>query len=204
MNGDTRNAIAEAALNVTRHIHDGRYEAVIVSGASHQLSRALLALAWGARYPGVAVPKVFALGDEANSLLYKVAVPGEEPSEFREWMDAHLPDLGAMRDRRLCLVDDFAMQGYKFRGIRASLRALGFRDVAFAFFAAMGDTELGSEAFVGIRSESAVSELHRLAQNIQDYPEADQLVRHEFGAPFEEYRKIALQELRDIGKAMKR
>ncbi len=61
--------IATASLNVARHIHDGAYEGVIVSGGSHEVSRALLALAWGTLYPGTSMPHEFVLDSEANALM---------------------------------------------------------------------------------------------------------------------------------------
>lgn len=201
---DLHDDIALAALEVAGHVREGGFEGVVVSGASHQLSRALLALAWGVLYPKTPLPRVYPLDDDANALLYKVTSPGEDPAEFREWMHTQAPELEASRGKKLIMVDDFAIQAYKYRGIRESLQRLGFSDVSFAFFAALENTELGADAFVGIRSEAVTTELLRMAQNIQDQPEPEQLLLHEFGARMERYRERTLRELRDIGQRMKR
>jgi hypothetical protein len=184
-------------------VHDGGYAAVIVSGGSHRLSRALLALGWGVLYPGEAIIRVFPLGDAANRMLYKHEEDEAPDSDgFEWWLHANLPELEASKHDRLVFVDDFALTGEKFRGVRTSLAVHGFRDVRFAFFAAPPGTELTPEAYVGTRDDDAVAELHRLSQHIQGKEGMDELL-DEVKPEADRLRTEALDELRGIGRAMR-
>ena len=202
MNDETRSTIARAALAVARHIHDGGYEAVIISGGSHQLSQSLVALGWGVLYPDEPIVRQFVLDREGNRLLYKSHAPDAYPTDFTVWADAHVPGLANAKDARLCFVDDFAIGGEKHRGVRAALELLGFADVGYAYFAAKEDTEL-DDAFVGIRSVEAVAELRHLAERIQGKEDPAEIL-NDIHPEAVRLRAEALGELRDIGREMRR
>jgi len=206
----TRILIARAALAVARRVHDGGFRAVVVSGGSHQLSRALLALGWGTLYPDEPMPRTFVLDAAANLLLYKHTAPDEaggfhpDAEDFRAWMHAHTPELEGFRDQPLAFVDDFSFSGAKYRDLREFFpRDHGFTRVSFFFFAADADTELGGDAFAAIRSAEAVGELHRLGQHIQSKESVDELV-DDVRPEAQRLRAEALDELRDIRREMRK
>lgn len=211
MNDATRTAIADAALKVARHVHDGGFEAVIVSGGSHQLARSLLALGWGVQYPGERMPKTFVLDEEANDLLYKQTRPDPkgvfrpDKEGFRTWIDAHAPGLGELRDRPLVYVDDFALTGVKYTDLlRFFPEEHEFSRMSYAFFAVKENARyLTKDTFVGVADDEALTELHRLGQHIQGKEGMHDIlgdIRHEA----ERLRSEALNELRDIGRSMRR
>lgn len=195
-------AAAQAALNVAKHIHDTKFDGIIVSGGSHEISRGLFALAWGALYPGTRLPHEYVLDEEANALLYKRHATAAYPKEFEEWMSRKIPDLAAAKEQSLCFLDDFALSGEKYRGVGFALRLLGYTNIRFAYFAAKEDTELGKNAFVGERSTELVSELRHLGQHIQGKADAIELLD---GVAREAHRlrAEAIDELRDVGLKMK-
>lgn len=194
---------ARSALEVARHIHDGQYEGVIVSGGSHEVSRALFALGWHALYPDTPLPHVFALGSRQNAQLYKRDATASYPQEFEEWMDARMPELAAAKEQRLCVLDEFAFQGEKHRVLGFKFRLLGFKDVHFAFYAAPEDLELGRDAVIGGRSPELVRYLRELGQHIQGKEDVQEIL-----APVrleaDRLRSEALRELREIGGELKR
>jgi hypothetical protein len=201
---DTRDEIASAALAVAEYLKSGDYAAAIVSGGSHQLSHALLALGWKVKYPGTPMPKVFVLDAEANRMLYKREVDEAPDMEgFLAWMRAHVPNLEQLKREPLLFVDDYALQGEKYRELRNLLpHVYGFEQVDFAFFAAKEHTELGRDSFVGVRSDGAVAELYRLGQHVQGKEHADELLEG-IEESAQKLRGYALDELRDIGRRMR-
>lgn len=206
----TRALIARAALAVARRVHDGGFRAVVVSGGSHQLSRSLLALGWGTLYPEEQMPATFVLDGTANILLYKHTAPDEQgvlhpdAQDFRAWLHANAPELEELRDQPLAFVDDFSFSGAKYRDLREFFpRDHGFTRVAFLFFAADTDTELGEDAFAAVRSAEAVGELHRLGQHIQSKESVDELV-DDVRPEAQRLRAEALDELRDIRREMRK
>jgi hypothetical protein len=202
--------IAQSALRVARHVHDGSFAGVIVSGGSHQLSRALLALGWGVLYPSEPMPRTFVLDAEGNALLYKSTLPDArgvfqpDAKGFREWIRTHAPGLEQLENAPLVLVDDFMLSGVKYREMKEFLpRYHGFRNVSFAFFASKGEDDLESEAFVGVQSRAVIAELQRLGQHIQGKENVEEMLS-EIRPEAKRLRADALGELREIGLEMKR
>jgi hypothetical protein len=196
--------IAKAALAVAQHVHDGGYDAVIVSGGSNQLSRSLLALAWSALYPGERVPHEFVLDWRANALLYKWHGAAAYPADFEAWMHQGMPELEAAKEQKLCFVDDFIRQGEKYRGVTVALEMLGFHHTSFAFFGAQEDSEVGNDAFIGARSSELVSELIELGEHIRDRPGKMEQVRDELAGEVRHYRREAVSELRQVGQEIRK
>ena len=203
--------IATAALRVARFVHDGRFAGIIVSGGSHQLSRALLALGWGTLYPSEPIPRTFVLDAAGNSLLYKSTFPDErgvfrpDAEAFGDWVRKHAPGLEEMKQEHLVFVDDFMLSGVKYKDAKEFLpRYLGYTDVSFAFFVAHEDANRrDEEAFIGVKSTELASELHRMGQNMQGKEGMEELLA-KVRPTAEAIRSGVLEELREIGREMKR
>lgn len=189
---------ARAALDIARHIHDEGYAGVIVSGGSHQVSRALLALGWNALYHGTRMPHQYVLDAEANALLYKRHAAAVYPHKFALWMERDLPELAAAKEDRLCFVDDFALSAEKYRGVGDAFQLLGFTHMNYAFFAALEDTELGRDAVVGERSAELVQYLRHMGQHIQGKEDVLEML-DEVQEEAKRLRSDAIEKLREIG-----
>src|SRR3989344_4969382 len=172
MQEEVKNEISEAAVKLAEYVHNNKFEAILVSGGSNQLSRSLLTLAWQSRFKDEKMPKVYVFDQNTNFLLYKDSKSFYLRSKtIRDWIFATYPGLKKIKNHSLCYVDDFSMSGDKYSLLKKSFERLGFNNLEFAFFAATPTSELcEGGVFVGIIDSEAVRELQTLSLQIQDQP----------------------------------
>jgi hypothetical protein len=209
MKHETRTTIARAALSLARHVHDGAFAGVIVSGGSHELSQSLLELGWNTQFAGEPLPPISVLPDAANRMLYKHAEQPEpaetgepERESFAWWLHANIPELEARRRESLCIVDDFALTGHKTLELPRSLELQGFTKLQVAVFAAPHITELDRSVFVATVDDEAVYELQRLSQHISGKPD-NQEIMAEVATEAQKLHREAQDEITEIGREMR-
>lgn len=203
MNDNLNKDISKIALDLTKHIHDRAYEAIIISGGSNQLSRALLTSAWMAQYPENPLPKIFVFDRAANHLLYKSSSGDEQNREWMSaWINKNMPELNELRDKNLCVLDEFAITGTKIREVESMLKSLGFNNLEFAVFAMSTKAEIGEGVYRGTKNDEIVMKLQEMSMHIQGEPNHRDLLEmiEESG---KERRGRVLEELRDINKKMR-
>ncbi len=162
--------LKEAAINLARHIHESKFDGIIISGGSSSLSKALLYSAWRKEFPEEKVPKTITIPSEGNQILYKRTEP-EDPIERQavstDWIDKNMPELWELKDKKVCLLDDIAVSGDKVRNLSELFHNLGFKQFETALFGASRNAELTESTFVGSQNFELVSRLYTATSRIQ-------------------------------------
>jgi hypothetical protein len=170
--------IAQAVLNVVRHIHDGTYDAVIMSGYSDELTYKLFETAWKALYPaGDRMPLICRLGGVGNRILYKDDGSGrashtveEKENIIKKAIDDSTGEgLNRLRSGKVVYLDDHVAYGDKHGGVMSVLRQeLHFNNVGYACYTLDPSNQFpGKENIVAGSSDlPAASLLEALAQKI--------------------------------------
>jgi len=192
MQEEVKNEISEAAVKLAEYVHNNKFEAILVSGGSNQLSRSLLTLAWQSRFKDEKMPKVYVFDQNTNFLLYKDSKSFYLRSKtIRDWIFATYPGLKKIKNHSLCYVDDFSMSGDKYSLLKKSFERLGFT------------SELGEGGvFVGIIDSEAVRELQTLSLQIQDQPSLHDVL-NEIEVVAKKHRLQAIDSLKEIGKTIR-
>lgn len=203
MTEEIKNKISEAAVRLVEYVHDNKFEGILVSGGSNQISRSLFTLAWQSRFKDEKMPKFYIFDQKTNSRLYKmdVSTSALEP-EILEWISANLPELIEIKDHNLCYVDDFALSGQKFISLKKLFEQLEFKNLKFAFFGATPISELDEGVFVGTFDLEATRELQTLSLQIQGRPSFQELLK-QMEVKTEEHRLRALKALKEIGQGIR-
>lgn len=164
--------LKDAALTLARHIHDGEYEALIISGGSNAVSKALLYGAWRTEYPEEKVPKIITIPSEGNALLYKYTAKDEDDrnAKVTEWLESNIPELLELKNSKICLIDEFAVTGEKAREITEVFSKLGFKNTEIALFSAGNRAELPENTFVARESNELTTRLWKAASRIEGHP----------------------------------
>lgn len=200
---EVKTEISRAALELVKYIHENKFEEILVSGGSNQLSRSLITLAWQSEYKGKAMPKIQVLDAESNKILYKLDTnPSDEKDKVEEWITAHLPMLEEIKNRRVCYVDDFAITGGKYISLKNRFEQLGFSNLQFAFFAATPISELAKDVFVGTLDPEVVRELYSLSLKIKGGSALSELLAQIEISP-KENRNQAISSLKEIGQNLR-
>ncbi|MBP9748029.1 MAG: hypothetical protein KBD17_00140 [Candidatus Pacebacteria bacterium] len=203
MTPEVKGEISKAALDLAKYVHDGEFAEIIVSGGSNQLSRSLLTLAWQSEYKGEPMPKIMVIDAHANSSLYKSGVDSSaEKENIEKWVADNLSLIEEIKNRKVCLVDDFAFSGGKYIFLKKRFEQLGFSNLKFAFFAATSVSEIGRDVFVGTLDLEAFKELHGLSQKIKGNPSLPE-IQAEMELSSKENRGQALGVLKEVGQKMR-
>lgn len=207
MNEDVKKEISEAAVKLAEYIHENKFEGLMVSGGSNQLSRSLFTLAWQDRFKGEKMPEIYVFDQEANRMLYKSGLETDElEPKILDWIATNLPKLEKIKDHNICYVDDFAITGDKYSIIKERLKQLEFKNLKFAFFAATIITDLDKGVFVGTLNTDSVRELQSLSLKIQgrtSIPELLEQIESRIRITAKEHRAQALKSLREIGQQIR-
>lgn len=165
--------IASAALSVADHIYNNGAEAIIVSGGSNHVSRALFSTAWRNLFPDAKkspLPKIFVFDEEGNKLLYQpIGKPVTEEWRIKAvqtWIDEHHPILNEYRQKKICYLDDFIDTGIKHERIKEIFQALKFTQIDFCYFFGREISE-AKNAYVSIRNSDTVDEIRFIGSSIR-------------------------------------
>ena len=191
--------IKEAATNLARHIHDSKFDGIIVSGGSSSVSKAILYSAWRTLYPEEKVPKTITVSSEGNSLFYKRGEPNEKAARqevVTEWININLPELWQLKDQKVCLVDELAVSGEKATKLFELFKGIGFDQLEVALFAASHNAELDEHFFIASKNPELLSKLWSATSRIQGQPHIDDSELPE--GSDQEIRKRGLDDLRDM------
>ena len=168
-------SFAEAALAVARFVRKNGYQAIIMSGRSSLIPRELFLSAWRALFPSISPPTIYNFGDEGNFRLYKGQLDmAERVKSVQSYIDAHLPDLNGRRREKVCFVDDCALAGGKYNGLRGIFEKLGFSSIDFAYLAAVPTFEHRAQDYVAAKDPEIARTLLTLAKDVgRSEPEMD-------------------------------
>lgn len=195
--------ISEAAVRLAEYVHDNKFEGILVSGGSNQLSKSLLALAWQRRFCGEKMPQIYTFNQEANTLLYKrEGHTSVLVSQISDWISANLPKLEKIKQHNLCYIDDYAVSGFKYGSLKQRFEQLEFNNLKFAFFGATPSSVLDEGVFVGTFNAKVTKELQSLSVKIQGWESLPELV-DEIKITAESSRLQALNSIREIGNHIK-
>jgi len=158
---------AEAAIALARFVRKNNYSAIVLSGRSSVIPKELLSSAWRALFPSISLPPVYNFGDHGNFLLYKGQLEtAERLKSAQSFIDANLPGLNGRRPEKICFVDDCALAGGKYAGLREIFDNLGFTRIDFAYLAATPAFEHRAQDFVAAKDPEISRYLLILAKDI--------------------------------------
>ncbi len=174
----TAAVLARAVINVVRRIHDGRYDAVFMSGESDEIVYDLFVEAWGAIYPaGENMPVLCRLGGAGNRIIYKDdgsgrarhTLPEKEAVINKALGDESGQRLAGLRTGRVLYLDDHVVNGDKYAGIISFFKSeASFTDVDYACYAMNPDNPFkGKErVIVGTTDLDSAVSMENLAQKL--------------------------------------
>lgn len=202
---DTESELKQAATNLVRHVHDSKFDGIILSGGSNAVAKTLLYSAWRAEYPDEKVPPTIDIPSEGNALFYKNYK--DEETELSkeasiEWINNHLPELWDYKDKKVCMVDDVSASGKKANQVYELFNQLGFKNFEMALFAAEPNAELDEKFFVGIRDRELVARLMATDARVQGFQWIDDTELPEGSE--KEIRSRGLDDLRDIVREIRK
>lgn len=166
---------AKAAIALAKFVRKNDYSAIVLSGRSSIIPKKLLSSAWEALFPLVALPPIYNFGDHGNFLLYKGQLDtAERLKVVQSFINANLPELNGCRPKRICFVDDCALAGGKYTGLREIFDNLGFTRIDFAYLVAWPTFKHRDQDFVAVNDQVISDYLLLLAKDIgKTDPEMD-------------------------------
>lgn len=192
--------IVQASLRIARHIHDGNFSIILVTGRSNQVSRSLLTMAWTVLYPGESLPKIIKIGEKGNDILYKEPIKVSAEARRKKWLELNCLELWLSRDQSICVLDDYEKEGIKISELTKNLEKLGFKKISTAVFASYTDNSLAG--VVGIKDRDASDELYRLGHRMKRKILMQDALSDKWGSLDEKHR-LGTEELRRIGRMLK-
>ena len=150
-------AMAEAALNMARYIHDEKFEGVVMSGDSAVIVRTLLEAAWKKLF-GVSekpLPPVYHITSmDDNARFYKMYSPTMAMDDWARQMWMRTSEdvlrryhLRERKEEKLVFVDDLTRDGTKLGTVQEILTDQGFKNVRMAILRDLTGRDLGAGIF---------------------------------------------------------
>ena len=164
--------LKSGVLRVTRHIHDGNYQAVITSGKSGFISVSFVEAGLQNLYGDEEMLPIYDFGGEGGSLLWKKVSADDQRIRRAKMraLDDHItccfPELNQSRDRKMIYVDDYANSGEKMMDIPLVFKALGFSQLDYAVI--VSSFKIPEEVFKGITDMQLVDYFFNLTQTMHD------------------------------------
>jgi len=125
--------LIRATYDLARFIRKGNFTDIILSGQSGpRIALPLFKIAWRYVAPGAPLPKIHIFDQEGNRLLYQNLEDQTQRTRLLgEYINAKLPGLLAVRQGKVCFVEDMIITGEKYFAIRRILNESRFSDFGF-------------------------------------------------------------------------
>jgi hypothetical protein len=150
--------VKDASLKVAQYIHSIGYETILVSGRTEVVSIQIFKASNAVL--GFKNPKIIALGDDGNKLVYKEDMDIEERIKKASKFLKSYPRLF---DTKLCYLDDYANEGQKIEILSRLFPMYGMIDAGFSVIASSRfPFLLPKHTFIGIKRTYIVKEVFEM------------------------------------------
>lgn len=184
--GEFITSLANASLQLARHLHDNKFHAVLASGDSAEIPLRLVTTAWQTLYPDEPFPLQFVFDGQENNRLYRdwAAVRAfgadrpEDQKRFWEQAKNLINGKGSLdgerqlidlKEEKLVFIDTLMSTGFKTGMLKMIFGNLGFKNISYAILWA-SDLQilrvLHPDVFVAEPNRGKIDELEDLDHDL--------------------------------------
>jgi len=192
-----RERLRASITSMACHVKENGYHAIVVSGGSGKVSKALLTIGWQLEYGEKPSIPLFDLGKKGNNTLYRYYVDSEKyrfidfcsethVKTTREYLARHHAELVRFQDSPVIHIDDYADSGMKLDCLVGIWPAAGFGQMGYGVFGSRRKAQkFPPNLFISSENYQFFRFLKRLAAQYS----SDAITR---GSPTEQSRRVQI------------